>query len=45
VAGLLQWLAVPLGEAPLPAWVVPSAFAALGVAILVSTWVRRHGQK
>jgi hypothetical protein len=38
VAGLTQWLDVPLGTAPLPAWAVPAAFAALGIAIPVSTW-------
>ena len=42
LAGLVQWLDVPLGEAPLPAWVVPAAFAAIGIAILVSTWARRR---
>jgi hypothetical protein len=42
VAGLVQWLEVPVGTAPLPLWPVPAAFAALGIAILVSTWVRRR---
>lgn len=42
IAGLVQWLEVPLGKALVPAWAVPAAFAALGVAILVSTWVRRR---
>ena len=42
LAGLVQCLDVPLGKAPLPAWAVPAAFAVLGVAILVSTWVRRR---
>ena len=42
MAGLTQWLDVPLGKASLPAWAVPAAFGALGIAILVSTWVRRR---
>jgi hypothetical protein len=42
VAGLTQWLDFHLGKAPLPAWAVPAAFSALGIAILVSTWVRRR---
>jgi hypothetical protein len=42
LAGLVQWLDVPLGKVPLPAWAVASAFAALGIAILVSTWMRRR---
>jgi hypothetical protein len=42
VAGLTQWLEIPLGKAPLPAWAVPAVFAALGIAILVSTWGRRR---
>jgi hypothetical protein len=42
VAGLVQWLDIPVGKALLPAWAVPAAFAALGIAILVSTWVRRR---
>jgi hypothetical protein len=42
MAGLTQWLDIPLGKAPLPAWAVPAAFGALGIAILVSTWVRRR---
>jgi len=42
LADLVQWLDVPLGKAPLPAWAVPGAFAALGIVILVSTWVRRR---
>ncbi len=45
VAGLVQWLDVPLGKAPLPAWAVPAAFAALGIAILFSTWARRRSSK
>jgi hypothetical protein len=40
VAGLTQWLDVPLGKSPLPAWAVAAAFEALAVAILVSTWLR-----
>ncbi len=44
MAGLVQWLDVPVGKAllPLPAWAVPAAFAALGIAILVSVWTRRR---
>jgi hypothetical protein len=42
VAGLTQWLDVPLGKTPLSAWAVPAVFAAIGIAILVSTWVRRR---
>jgi hypothetical protein len=44
VAGLVEWLDVPVGKAllPLPTWVIPGAFAALGIAILVSAWTRRR---
>jgi hypothetical protein len=42
VAGLVQWLDIPLHNAPLPSWLVAAAFIALGVAILASTWARRH---
>lgn len=43
VAGLLQWLAIPLGKAALLSWFIPAAFIALGVAILVSAWRRHRG--
>jgi hypothetical protein len=42
MVGLTQWLDVPLGKAPLPAWAVPAVFAALGIGVLVSTWGRRR---
>jgi hypothetical protein len=42
VAGLVQWLDIPLDKVALPSWLVPAAFIVLGVAILVSGWARRH---
>lgn len=41
VVGLLHWLDVPSGKAPLPAWALPAALVALGVVILVRAWTRR----
>lgn len=43
--GMMLWLDIPLGRAPVPTWAVPAAFAALGVAILLSTWLRKPGPK
>jgi hypothetical protein len=40
VAGLVQWLDVPMGKAPMPTWAVPAAFAVLGITILILTWLR-----
>ena len=42
VAGLVQWVDIPVGKVPLSAWAFPAAFAGLGMVILVSTWVRRR---
>jgi uncharacterized membrane protein HdeD (DUF308 family) len=42
VAGLLHWLNIPLDKVALPSWLVPAAFIALGVAIVVSGWARRN---
>ena len=40
--GLLQWVDLHLDKAALPSWLVPAAFIAFGLAILVSIWARRH---
>lgn len=42
VAGLAQWLDLPLFKAAWPGWVLPAAFGVLGIAVLVSTWGRRR---
>jgi len=38
--GLVRWLGIPLDHAPLPAWIVPALFVALGIAIFASAWMR-----
>jgi len=42
VAGIVQWLDIPVGQTPMPGWLVPAVFAALGLAILLSTWGRKR---
>lgn len=41
VAGGLRVLDVQLGPIVAPAWLVPSAFIAVGVAIVLSAWRKR----
>jgi hypothetical protein len=42
IAGLVLWLEIRLDKVALPSWLVPAAFIALGVAIVVSGWARRN---
>jgi hypothetical protein len=43
VAGVLQLLDIQVDRTPIPPWLVPLLFIAVGVAILVSIWRRGPG--